>query len=157
MNLRAKYFLDALQKRLQTRRIDHFGQAALLRAGATSGKKTMRLLSALRPCGAALFAMLALGCSSSPEPDSVPSPPSKILFVGNSFIYGDPAGVPIRELLLVLLTAAVVTFLSTGAVRIAAIRFGDEGQGWCMMPVADYLTHPRAIPHFCRWITAMRR
>lgn len=54
----------------------------------------MRLLSALRPCGAALFAMLALGCSSSPEPDSVPSPPSKILFVGNSFIYGDPAGAP---------------------------------------------------------------
>lgn len=37
---------------------------------------------------------------------------------------GRGAGVPIRELLLVLLTAAVVTFLSTGAVRIAAIRFG---------------------------------
>lgn len=43
------------------------------------------------------------------------------------------------------------------AAQIAAIRFGDEGQGWCMMPVANYLTHPRAIPHFCRWITAMRR
>lgn len=43
------------------------------------------------------------------------------------------------------------------AAQIAAIRFGDEGQGWCMMPVADYLTHPRAIAHFCRWITAMRR
>lgn len=43
------------------------------------------------------------------------------------------------------------------AAQIAAIRFGDEGQGWCMMPVADYLTHPRAIPHFCRWITAMRQ
>lgn len=43
------------------------------------------------------------------------------------------------------------------AAQIAAIRFGDEGQGWCMMPVADYLAHPRAIPHFCRWITAMRR
>lgn len=43
------------------------------------------------------------------------------------------------------------------AAQIAAIRFGYEGQGWCMMPVADYLTHPRAIPHFCRWITAMRR
>ncbi|KIX17671.1 NUDIX hydrolase [Paracoccus sp. 228] len=43
------------------------------------------------------------------------------------------------------------------AAQIAAIRFGNEGQGWCMMPVADYLTHPRAIPHFCRWITAMRR
>ena len=43
------------------------------------------------------------------------------------------------------------------AAQIAAIRFGDEGQGWCMMPVADYLTHPRAIPHFCCWINAMRQ
>lgn len=43
------------------------------------------------------------------------------------------------------------------AAQIAAIRFGNEGQGWCMMPVANYLTHPRAIPHFCRWITAMRQ
>lgn len=34
------------------------------------------------------------------------------------------AGVPIRELLLVMLTAAIVTFLITGAVRIAAIKFG---------------------------------
>jgi UDP-GlcNAc:undecaprenyl-phosphate GlcNAc-1-phosphate transferase len=33
-------------------------------------------------------------------------------------------GVPIRELLLVLCTAAVVTYLATGAVRILAIRFG---------------------------------
>ncbi|KIQ15158.1 UDP-phosphate alpha-N-acetylglucosaminyl 1-phosphate transferase [Rhodococcus sp. Leaf7] len=34
------------------------------------------------------------------------------------------AGVPIRELLLVMLTAAVVTFLVTGAVRIVALKFG---------------------------------
>ena len=34
------------------------------------------------------------------------------------------AGVPIRELLLVMLTAAVVTFLVTGAVRLGALRFG---------------------------------
>ncbi|MDI9918125.1 MraY family glycosyltransferase [Rhodococcus sp. IEGM 1379] len=34
------------------------------------------------------------------------------------------AGVPIRELLLVLCTAAVVTYLATGAVRLVAIRFG---------------------------------
>jgi len=34
------------------------------------------------------------------------------------------AGVPLRELLLVLLTAAVVTFLGTGAVRLIALRFG---------------------------------
>jgi 8-oxo-dGTP diphosphatase len=30
--------------------------------------------------------------------------------------------------------------------EIAAIRFGDEGQYWKMMPVAEFLIHPRAIP-----------
>ncbi|MFC4605742.1 glycosyltransferase family 4 protein [Rhodococcus kronopolitis] len=34
------------------------------------------------------------------------------------------AGVPLRELLLVLFTAAVVTFLATGVVRVLALRFG---------------------------------
>ena len=32
--------------------------------------------------------------------------------------------------------------------EIAAIRFGGEGQGWRMMPLAEYLTHPKAVPHF---------
>jgi len=43
------------------------------------------------------------------------------------------------------------------AAQVAAIRFGSEGQEWRMMPVNDYLAHPHAIAHFCRWITAMRR
>lgn len=30
--------------------------------------------------------------------------------------------------------------------EIAAIRFGDEGQHWQMMPVAAFLTHDRAVP-----------
>ena len=34
------------------------------------------------------------------------------------------------------------------AAEIAAIRFGDEGQGWRMMPVAEFTSHPRAVPHF---------
>ena len=34
------------------------------------------------------------------------------------------------------------------AAEIAAIRFGDEGQEWRMMPVAEFITHPRAVPHF---------
>lgn len=42
----------------------------------------------------------------------------------------------------------------TGA-EIAAIRFGDEGQGWRMMPIAEFLRHPRAVPHFQRWIGAL--
>ena len=32
--------------------------------------------------------------------------------------------------------------------EIAAIRFGDEGQEWRMMPLADYLAHPKSVPHF---------
>ena len=37
---------------------------------------------------------------------------------------GRGAGVPIRELLLVMLTAAVITFLATGGVRLLALGFG---------------------------------
>lgn len=29
---------------------------------------------------------------------------------------------------------------------LAAIRFGDEGQGWRMMPTGAFLAHPRAVP-----------
>ena len=32
------------------------------------------------------------------------------------------------------------------AAEIAAIRFGDEGQRWEMMPIPGFLSHPRAIP-----------
>ncbi|WP_410219076.1 NUDIX hydrolase [Paracoccus sp. (in: a-proteobacteria)] len=52
----------------------------------------------------------------------------------------------------------MVSWLFTGTLRrseIASICFGDEGQEWCMMPVAAYLTHHRAVPHFCRWIRAL--
>ncbi|MBM3605990.1 MAG: NUDIX domain-containing protein [Alphaproteobacteria bacterium] len=51
-----------------------------------------------------------------------------------------------------------VSWLFTGrlsAAEIAAVRFGSEGQEWHMMRVAHYLMHPRAIPHFCRWIAAL--
>jgi 8-oxo-dGTP diphosphatase len=34
------------------------------------------------------------------------------------------------------------------ASEIAAIVFGDEGQRWEMMPVAAFLAHERAVPHF---------
>ncbi|MES2433215.1 MAG: NUDIX hydrolase [Pseudomonadota bacterium] len=34
--------------------------------------------------------------------------------------------------------------------EIAAIRFGDEGQYWQMMVVADYLSHPQAVPELQR-------
>ena len=30
----------------------------------------------------------------------------------------------------------------------AEIVFGDEGQGWRLMPPEAWLAHPRAIPHF---------
>ncbi|QXI25703.1 NUDIX hydrolase [Pseudomonas vanderleydeniana] len=32
-------------------------------------------------------------------------------------------------------------------VEIAAIRFGDEGQYWRMMPIAEYLAHPLGVPY----------
>lgn len=34
--------------------------------------------------------------------------------------------------------------------EVAAIRFGDEGQGWRLMPVADFLRHPGAVPEMQR-------
>lgn len=39
--------------------------------------------------------------------------------------------------------------------EIAAIRFGEEGQRWGMMQVADYLAHPLAIPALCQRISAV--
>lgn len=32
-----------------------------------------------------------------------------------------------------------------GADEVAAIRFGDEGQEWRMMPLKDWLAHPAAV------------
>ncbi len=34
-----------------------------------------------------------------------------------------------------------------GEDEIAAIVFGHEGQRWEMMPIADFLSHERAVPH----------
>jgi len=36
------------------------------------------------------------------------------------------------------------------AADIAAIRFGDEGQGWELMPVSAFLAHDRAVPEMQR-------
>ncbi|NBE09661.1 NUDIX hydrolase [Paragemmobacter ruber] len=30
--------------------------------------------------------------------------------------------------------------------EVAAIRFGTEGQGWALMPCAEFLAHPKAVP-----------
>lgn len=34
--------------------------------------------------------------------------------------------------------------------EVTAITFGDEGQGWDLMPVADFLGHRRAVPEMQR-------
>jgi 8-oxo-dGTP diphosphatase len=34
--------------------------------------------------------------------------------------------------------------------EIASIRFGDEGQGWALMPVATFLAHDSAVPEMQR-------
>jgi 8-oxo-dGTP diphosphatase len=33
---------------------------------------------------------------------------------------------------------------------VASVRFGDEGQGWMLMPVADFLSHGAAVPEMQR-------
>lgn len=38
--------------------------------------------------------------------------------------------------------------------EVAAIRFGDEGQDWRMMPLADFAAHPRAVPQFRELVRA---
>ncbi|MET0982564.1 MAG: PEP-CTERM sorting domain-containing protein [Telluria sp.] len=52
----------------------------------------MRIPAVLHRSGAALIAMLALGCSSLSASAPPRAPATTILFVGNSFIFGDPAG-----------------------------------------------------------------
>jgi 8-oxo-dGTP diphosphatase len=34
--------------------------------------------------------------------------------------------------------------------EVAGIRFGDEGQGWTLMPVGDFLAHRKAVPEMQR-------
>ncbi|MFN4202972.1 MAG: NUDIX hydrolase [Tabrizicola sp.] len=34
--------------------------------------------------------------------------------------------------------------------EIGRIRFGDEGQGWELMPVATFLSHPKTVPEMQR-------
>ncbi|AZL59500.1 NUDIX domain-containing protein [Tabrizicola piscis] len=34
--------------------------------------------------------------------------------------------------------------------EVSAIRFGDEGQGWELMPVEMFLGHPKAVPEMQR-------
>lgn len=34
--------------------------------------------------------------------------------------------------------------------EVGSIRFGDEGQYWCMMPILQFLDHARAIPEMQR-------
>jgi len=52
----------------------------------------LHLTAVLRLSGAALLATLALGCSTTPASTSASAPATRVLFIGNSFIYGDPAG-----------------------------------------------------------------
>ena len=36
--------------------------------------------------------------------------------------------------------------------EVATVRFGDEGQDWALLPIADYMTDPDAIPRLCDWL-----
>lgn len=37
--------------------------------------------------------------------------------------------------------------------EVAAVRFGDEGQDWALLPIADYLSDPDAIPPLRDWLS----
>lgn len=42
-------------------------------------------------------------------------------------------------------------WLYTGAItqaEISTLQLGDEGQAWRMMPLAEFMLHPKVIPHF---------
>lgn len=52
---------------------------------------------------------------------------------------------------------AMISWFFTGTLRVtevAAIRLGDEGQEWRMMPVAEFAAHPLAVPHFRALVAA---
>ena len=54
-----------------------------------------------------------------------------------------------RRELPALLDAAKASWFFAGVLQaqdIAAIRFGEEGQHWRMMPVDAFLNHPRGVP-----------
>jgi 8-oxo-dGTP diphosphatase len=38
--------------------------------------------------------------------------------------------------------------------EVAAVHFGDEGQDWALLPIADYLSDPDAIPRLRDWLAA---
>jgi 8-oxo-dGTP diphosphatase len=41
------------------------------------------------------------------------------------------------------------------AADVTNIRFGDEGQRWMMMPIADFVAHDLGIPHLQRRLQAV--
>lgn len=49
-----------------------------------------------------------------------------------------------------LIPGSLPTWFMVGEItqgQIAAVRFGDEGQRWQMMPVDEFIQHPQAIAH----------
>lgn len=41
------------------------------------------------------------------------------------------------------------------ATEVAGLHLGDEGQELRLMPLAEYLAHPRAVPHFREMVRAL--
>lgn len=36
--------------------------------------------------------------------------------------------------------------------EVAAVRFGDEGQDWALMPIADFIASDEAVPRLREWL-----
>ncbi|MEY2882621.1 MAG: hypothetical protein RL490_345 [Pseudomonadota bacterium] len=58
------------------------------------------------------------------------------------YLLGD--GVTVSHFLALTLTEA----------EVAAVRFGDEGQDWALLPIADYIADADAVPRLRDWLSA---
>lgn len=68
--------------------------------------------------------------------------PADRIHYHQSYLLGD--GVTVSHFLAVTLTEA----------EVAAVRFGDEGQDWALLPIADYIADADAVPRLRDWLAA---
>jgi len=62
----------------------------------------------------------------------------------------DPAGIVLRHVHSSWSNPGMVAYFMAAHIApedIAQIKFGNEGQRWAMMPLAEYLAHEACVPH----------
>ncbi|KAB7646140.1 NUDIX domain-containing protein [Polymorphobacter fuscus] len=66
--------------------------------------------------------------------------PSARIHYRRAYLLGD--GATVSHFLAVRLTAE----------EVASVQFGDEGQDWALMPVADFIDDAEAVPRLREWL-----